>query len=63
MFQYIKASQRKQVTNSLFSLTGAVCFMLVGVNQVIPCPIDNMMERPDELAQQLSSNMHLIRFR
>lgn len=38
MFQYIKATQRNRLTNSLFSSTFAICVLLVGANSAIPCP-------------------------
>lgn len=28
--------------SSLFSSTFAVCFMLVGANSVLPCPVDSL---------------------
>lgn len=42
MFQYIKASQRNKFTQSLFTSTFAICFMLVGANSVLPCPVDSL---------------------
>ncbi|KAG7663247.1 uncharacterized protein J8A68_003247 [[Candida] subhashii] len=42
MFQYIKATQRNRVTNQLFTSTFAICFMLVGANSLIPCPVDSV---------------------
>ncbi|KAL6452916.1 hypothetical protein SBY92_000261 [Candida maltosa Xu316] len=41
MFQYIKASQRNRLTNSLFSSTFMICVLLVGANSAIPCPVDS----------------------
>lgn len=42
MLNYIKATQRNRFTLSLFLSTFAICFLLVGANSVLPCPIDNV---------------------
>ncbi|CAD1809616.1 unnamed protein product [Candida parapsilosis] len=41
MFTYIKASQRNRLTQSLFTTTFGICFLLVGANSIIPCPVDS----------------------
>ena len=38
MFQYIKATQRNRLTNSLFSSTFAICVLLVGPIQQFLVP-------------------------
>lgn len=30
------------MTNQLFTLTFATCFMLVGANSLVPCPVDGV---------------------
>ena len=53
MFQYIKATQRNRLTNSLFSSTFAICVLLVGANSAIPCPVDsNYSNDSNEKLQQ-----------
>ncbi|KGU33268.1 hypothetical protein MGK_02558 [Candida albicans P57055] len=53
MFQYIKATQRNRLTNSLFSSTFAICVLLVGANLAIPCPVDsNYSNDSNEKLQQ-----------
>lgn len=42
MIGYIKATQRNRLTSSLFTSTFAICFLMVGANSVLPCPIDNV---------------------
>ncbi|CAK7904349.1 cytochrome c oxidase assembly factor 2 [[Candida] anglica] len=42
MFASIRATQRNRLTNSLFTSTFAVCFILVGANSLVPCPIDSV---------------------
>lgn len=42
MFQTIKASQRNRLTQSLFTSTFAICFMLVGASSIVPCPVDSV---------------------
>ncbi|GBL50328.1 putative ribosomal protein uL30 [Candidozyma auris] len=37
-----KASQRGRLTNSIFTSTFAICFLLVGANQIVPCPVDSV---------------------
>lgn len=39
---FIRATQRNRVTSSLFSSTFAICFLLVGANSVLPCPVDSV---------------------
>ncbi|ODQ78095.1 hypothetical protein BABINDRAFT_15064 [Babjeviella inositovora NRRL Y-12698] len=37
---FMRATTRNKFTNSLFTTTFAIAFTLVGLNSVIPCPID-----------------------
>lgn len=39
---FIRASQRGRLTQSIFSSTFALCFLLVGANQIVPCPVDSV---------------------
>lgn len=39
---YIRASQRGRLTQSIFTSTFAICFLLVGANQIVPCPVDSV---------------------
>lgn len=39
---YVRATLRNKVMSSLFSSTFAVCFVLVGANSVLPCPVDSL---------------------
>lgn len=39
---YLRATQRNRVTSSIFSSTFAICFLLVGANSVLPCPVDSV---------------------
>lgn len=41
MFSAIKATQRNRLTSQLFTSTFAICFVLVGANSLLPCPVDN----------------------
>ncbi|CAI5758516.1 unnamed protein product [Candida verbasci] len=38
---YIKAQQRVKFTQQLFTSTFAICFLLVGANSILPCPVDS----------------------
>ena len=59
MFQYIKATQRNRLTNSLFSSTFAICVLLVGANSAIPCPVDsNYSNDSNEKLQQQHKNSY-----
>lgn len=42
MFSAVRATQRNRFTNSLFTSTFAICFLMVGANSLLPCPIDNV---------------------
>ncbi|MCP8718101.1 MAG: hypothetical protein M5F18_02250 [Asgard group archaeon] len=66
MFQYIKASQRNRLTNSLFSSTFAICVLLVGANSIIPCPVDSNYsndsnEKLKYQQRQLIQNQQLLK--
>ncbi|OBA21313.1 hypothetical protein METBIDRAFT_41126 [Metschnikowia bicuspidata var. bicuspidata NRRL YB-4993] len=39
---FVRATQRNRVTTSVFSSTFAICFLLVGANSVLPCPVDSV---------------------
>ncbi|WPK23768.1 hypothetical protein PUMCH_001014 [Australozyma saopauloensis] len=39
---FVRATQRNKVTSSIFSSAFAVCFLLVGANSVLPCPVDSV---------------------
>ncbi|OVF08735.1 hypothetical protein EJF18_30620 [Clavispora lusitaniae] len=39
---FIRATQRNRVTSSIFTSTFAICFLLVGANSVLPCPVDSV---------------------
>lgn len=40
---FIRATLRNRVTTSIFHSTLAICFLMVGANSVLPCPVDNVL--------------------
>ena len=51
---FVRATQRNRVTTSVFSTTFAICFLLVGANSVLPCPVDSVHGNDSVVDERLS---------